>query len=78
MPILVKACRTGPVDGLNDEASLNRQTVSTGHQLFQKQLSKGYFGPFTLCLNPKLRCFDPKSTYHSQFKPRNIIKIYLS
>ena len=72
MPILVKACRTCPVN-----ASVRRRTVSPSHRLVQ-QLIQGSFGPFPVCLNPKLRCFEPKSSDFSQFKPRNIIKTYPS
>ena len=78
MPILVKVCRIGPDDGPNDEASGRRRTVSTGRRLAQPKLSQGSSGPFPLHLNPKLRLFDPKSSYFSQFKPRNIIKTHLS
>ena len=74
MPILVMACRTGPTDG----ASINRQSVSPGRLLVRQQLSQGSFGPFSLHLSLKLRRFDPKSSDFSQFKPRNITKIYLS
>ena len=78
MLILVMSCRTGPVNGPNDGASVRRRTNSPGRRFVQLQLSKGSFEPFLLRLNPKLRCFDPKSSYFSQFKPRNIIKTYPS
>ena len=78
MPILVKACRTGPHDGPNDGASGARRTVSPGRREARQQPSQGSFWPFPLRLNPKLRRFDPKSSDFSQFKPRNIIKTYPS
>ena len=62
MPILVKSYRT----------------VSPGPRLVLQQLIQGSFGPFPLCLNPKLCHFYPKSSYFSQFNPRNITKTYLS
>ena len=62
----------------NDGASVIRWTVSRGRRLVRQQLPHGSFGPFPLCLNPKLRHFDPKSSDFSQFKPRNISKTYPS
>ena len=44
----------------------------------QQQLSQGSFGPFPLCLNPKLHRFDLKSSYFSMFKTTKITKTYLS
>ena len=70
--------------GLSNKPNLRTQTmddrrpVSLGHRLVRHQLTQGSFGIFSLFLNPNIRCFDPKSSYFSQFKPRNIIKIYLS
>ena len=58
MPILVKACWTGP----NDGASGARRSVSPGRREAQQQTSQGSFWRFPLCLNPKLRRFDPKSS----------------
>ena len=78
MPILVKDCRIGPHDGPNDGASGAQQTVSRGSREAQHQPSQGSFRPFPLRLKPKLCCFDPKSSDFSQFKPRNIIKLYPS
>ena len=78
MSILVKTCQTGPDDGPNDGALGRQQTISPGRRLARQQLSQWSFGPFPLCLNPKLRVFDPKSSYFSHFKRRNIIKTYPS
>ena len=39
MPILVKACQTGPHDGPNDGASGARRTVSPGRREAQQQHS---------------------------------------
>ena len=38
----------------------------------------GVFWPFPLYSNPKLQCFDPKSSNFCQFNPRNVIKTYPS
>ena len=40
--------------------------------------NSGYFGLLPLCLNPKIRRFDPKLLDFSQLKPRKITKNYLS
>ena len=58
-------------------ASVRRRTVSPGRRLVQ-QLIQGSFGPFPVCLNPKLHRFEPKSSDFSQLKPRNKNKTYLS
>ena len=78
MPILVKAYRTRPNDGPNNRASYRRCTVSSGHRFARHQLSQGCLRSFPLCLNPNLRLFDLKSSYLTQFNPRNIIKTYPS
>ena len=59
-------------------ASGARRTVGSGRREARQQPSQGSFWSFPLCLNPKLGCFDPKSSDFSQFKPRNIIKTYSS
>ena len=76
MPFLVNAFRTVPIDAPNDVASVRRRIISHCRRLVREKLSKGSFRPFLLRLNARLRLFDPKSSYFSQFKPINIIKTY--
>ena len=78
MPILVKVSPTCPTFRSNDIPSMEIGTVSPGHCLVRQQLTQGSFGLFSLCLNLKICRFDPKSSDFIQFKPRNIIKDYLS
>ena len=78
MPLLVKPCRTRPTDESTDGAWNNRWTVCPSRRLVRPKHSQGYFGPFLLHSNPNIRRFDLKSLDFSQFKPRNIIKTYLS
>ena len=72
MLVLVKACRIGPTYGSK------QWTICPGCLFVQQQLTQRSFGLFPLCFNPKIRHFDLKSLDFSQFKPRNIIKTYLS
>ena len=78
MTILVKYCQTGHHDGPNNGASGARRTVSPGRHKARHPPFQGSFWPFPLRLNHKVRCFDPKSSDFSQFKPTNIIKTYPS
>ena len=78
MPVLVKACRTGSTDGPTDGESVNRWTVSPGRRFVRQQLTRGSFDRFPLRLNLTIRHFDPRSSNFSHFKPRNILKTYLS
>ena len=78
MPVLVKVCWTGSTYGPKDGASIKRQTVYPDRRLVRQQLTQGSFGLFSLCLNLKICRFDLKSSYFSQFNPRNITRTYLS